>query len=103
MDGAADLTYHPSMPAFGYDPENPLPAVARLIGLVIAIYGFISENPPVAYTGLAIGAIGLLLYVFEPKKSPPVDTRALNELSDEEFERQMADYEAGRRKTLPGQ
>lgn len=71
---------HSRLAAFGYDPESPLPAV----GLVVGFAGFVID------------------WTTRPK-SAPLDMESMTALSDEDFEQQMKDYEAGRGKTLPGQ
>lgn len=82
-----------------YDPENPAPGLVRIVAAGVALYGGLTDNRPLFYSAMFVVFIVALL----PRPSKPIDVEAMEALSDEEFERQRADYQAGRRKTLPGQ
>ena len=90
---------------FGYDPANPLPALLRVAGLGIALYGLLTDNMAAFVVGLVVGFAGILIGWSTPAKPHEFSDDELdriNGLTDAEFEQQADDYENGRRDTLPG-
>ncbi len=93
---------------FGYDAERPVPALLRVAGLAIAVFGVLNSNGPLMVVGLLVGFAGIGMgwqdrrdAARTPISRAQVD--AMSELSEEEFEQQLRDYRKGKRRTLPGE